>query len=546
MHVPGEAGPGTGHAVAIVGAALRFPGASDPASFFELTIAGRRMFRDLAGHAGGPAAASAIAASGGTASAGTRRRDRPRDGDRAAKAPLRAALLDDGTCAQGRDGDLPPGITARHVLAAETAADALADVPDAGRHVAPRRIGVFIAEIPEPGTADIHDWVRRQLGLLAGGHDAGPAAGRRDAPAGRNGGPKPATASVHDLIFGTIGLMGRRHPAAPVNGTSVHGADSRGADSHRTNSHGTTLRDAKLKAVGRDGAEASVPEPDGFHCSLRAVTAACEALNSGKYDLVLAGGVAKGVGSWSRGGPAPVPAPVPATEQVRVYDARPTGTFPGEGCGFVALVRAADARAAEVPCYAEIAGWHAAGPAASHQAELPGAYLRAGVDPADIQFLEGHGAATAADDLAELTTLLEVLGSRTGDAGHRCALGSVSANIGDARAAAGIAALLKAAFAMTADVIPPSTGCVRPNRLLRTDAVPFRFLDCPEQWPQTPVQFAAVNTLGTAPHPDAPRSGAVHVVLRRDRDQAHRPGRRRKPLVLPAAAAGTREASEPG
>ena len=257
---------------------------------------------------------------------------------------------------------------------------------------------------------------------------------------------------------------------------------------------------------------------------------------------MLAGGVAKGIGAWAR---EQLSAGT-AVEQVRVYDASPTGTLPGEGCGFVALVRAADARAAEVPCYAEIVGWHAASPAASQRAELPAAYLRAGVDPADIQFVEGHGAATAADDLAELSALLEVLGSRATGAGYRCALGSVSANIGDTRAAAGVAALLKAAFAMTADVIPPSTGCVRPNRLLRGDAVPFRFLERPEQWPQTPVQFAAVNTLGTAPHPDAPRSGAVHVVLRRDRDLAHRPGRRRKPVVLPAAAAGASPASGPG
>ena len=480
MHDPGEAGPGTGHAVAIVGAALRFPGASDPSSFFELTLAGRRMFRD------------------------------------------RAAQLDDEPAVRGSGDELPRGITVRHTLAAETAADALADVPDAGRAVAPERIGIFIAETPEPGTADVHDWVRGQLGLLAGGHGAGTASpgGRRDALAGRGGGPKPAGASVHDLIFGTIGLVGRRQPA-PGNGAK---------------SPGISLRSTTLKAAGRDGAEAGVAAPDGFRCSLRAITAACEALNSGEFDLVLAGGVATGAGATA--GERPGNGTAPAVEQVRVYDASPTGTLPGEGCGFVALVRAADARAAEVPCYAEIVGWHAAGPAASQRAELTAAYLRAGVDPADIQFVEGHGAATAADDLAELSALIEVLGSRTTDAGRRCALGSVSANIGDTRAAAGVAALLKAAFAMTADVIPPSTGCVSPNRLLRGDAVPFRFLAGPEQWPQTPVQFAAVNTLGTAPHPDAPRSGAVHVMLRRDRDPAHRPGRRRKPVVLPVAAAG--------
>jgi enediyne polyketide synthase len=202
----------------------------------------------------------------------------------------------------------------------------------------------------------------------------------------------------------------------------------------------------------------------------------------------------------------------------------------------VALRRAADATAARVPAYADIIGWHAAPPGeAPHAAALPVAYARAGIDPADIQFVEGHGAATADDDLAELTALLEVLGTRKAGARHRCALGSVAANIGDTRAAAGIAALLKTAFAMTADIIPPSTGCVRPNRLVRGGNGPFRFPPAPELWPQTPVQLAAVNTLGTAPYPDAPRSGPVHVVLRRERDPAQRPGRRRKPAVFAVA-----------
>ena len=89
---------------------------------------------------------------------------------------------------------------------------------------------------------------------------------------------------------------------------------------------------------------------------------------------------------------------------------------------------------------------------------------------------------------------------------------------------------------MTADVIPPSTGCVRPNRLLRGKGAPFRLPSVPEQWPQTLVQLAAVNTLGTAPYPDAPRSGPVHVVLRRERNPALRPGRRRKPSLLAGTA----------
>jgi enediyne polyketide synthase len=478
MHVPDEANIGPGQSVAIIGAALRFPGASDPSSFHEITVAGRRMFRELAHPTG----------KGGLPDHGDQ-------GVRPAGRPSRlAALLDDAAPRFGRDDALTGGITACHVLAAETAAAALADVPPAGRAVATERIGVFIADIPEPGTADVRDWVDRHLGMLTADDGAGSRAGSRDVQAGGNGAPKPAGAILHDLLLGTIGVVRANHGVTSVKATAV--GNGRG--------------------------------PGGLHCSLRAVTAACEALNSGQFDLVLAGGVAKGVDSWMHGH-----IPAAADDQVRVYDASPTGSLPGEGCGIVALARSADAQVAGVPAYAEIAGWHYADPATPQRAVLPAAYLRAGIDPADIQFVEGHGAATATDDLAELSALLEVLGPH-GDASHRCALGSVSANIGDTRAAAGVAALLKTAFAMTADVIPPSTGCVRPNPLLR-GATPFRLPAAPEQWPQTPVQLAAVNTLGTAAHPDEPRSGPVHVVLRRERDLTRRPGRRRKPCLLPTA-----------
>jgi enediyne polyketide synthase len=481
MHVPDEVNAGPVQAAAIVGAALRFPGASDPSGFHELTVSGRRMFRPTA--------------TGGQ----PRVTDR---GDQAARGhSALAARLDDEARGFGRDDDLTGGITARHVLAAETAAAALADIPPVGRAVAPERIGVFIADIPEPGTADVRAWVHQQLQVLTPGTQAVPRARRRDSLVRRAPVPRPAGAGIHEFFLGAIGAV---RPA----------------------------RDAALNGVVNGTTVINGPVPGGLHCSLRAVAEACEALNAGAFDLVLAGGVAIGTGGWPRG---------PAgggwgDEHIRVYDLSPTGPLPGEGCGIVALTRAADARVREVPAYAEIAGWHYASDGVPEQAVLPAAYLRAAIDPADIQFVEGHGAATAAEDQAELSALLAVLGPRADSAGNRCALGSVSANIGDTGAAAGVAALLKTAFAMTADVLPPSTGCVRPNRLLSGDTAPFRLPPAPELWPQTPVQLAAVNTLGTAPSPDAPRSGPAHLVLRRARDLTRRPGRHRKPspLISPA------------
>lgn len=504
MHVPDQATAEPGQPVAITGAALRFPGASDPWSFHQITVAGRQMFRELA-----------LASD-----------DKERSRGAAARRPPLAALLDDEFRGLGRDDELTGGITDRHVLAAETAAAALADVPPVGRRVAPGRIGVFFADIPEPGTADVGSWVRRQLRTRAAGDHGTAAAG---GPEGASRGSRLARATLEDLVLGAADVMGSVHGGVTGPGAGRTAGAGLGAGT------GAAVNGAVLNGSSLSGA-AVLPgtAPSGPHCSLRAVAAACEALNSGQFDLVLAGGVAKGVGSWTgRRGPA-----ASATGPVRVYDASPTGALPGEGCGVVVLMRAADARAAGVPAYAEIAGWHYAGPATAQRAVLAEAYLRAGIDPADIQLVEGHGAATAADDLAELSALAEVLGQRAGGASARCALGSVAANIGDTQAAAGVAALLKAAFAMTADIIPPATGCVRPNKLLRGAGTPFRLPAAAEQWPQTPVQLAAVNSLGTAPYPDAPRSGPVHVVLRREREPARRPGRRRKSAPLPASAEG--------
>ena len=488
MHVPDEVLTGGGQPVAITGAALRFPGAFDPSSFHELTVAGRQMFRALDPGPPGPAVLIA-----GPPGAPTRRR------------PPMAALLD-AVPGLGRDDELTGGVTARHVLAAETAATALADVPAAGRAVVSGRIGVFFADLPELGTADVAGWVRRQLGLRV--TDVVPAANGRET-AGALRGARPGQPSLPDLILDAI-------DAAGIGGSGT----GKGAATGQEPAPGAAA--AQGTGLG------------GLSCSLRAVTAACEALNAGQFDLVLAGGVAKGVAGW-------LPPSTSASVPVRLYDTRPTGTPPGEGCGVVALMRAADAQAAGVPSYAEIAGWHYAEPGAPPRSVIPQAYRRAGIDPATVQLVEGHGAASTADDLAELTALLEVLAPRPGGPAGRCVLGSVAANIGDTRAAAGVAALLAAAFAMTADVIPPTAGCVRPHRLLRGEAVALRMPAAAEQWPQTAVQVAAVSSLGTAPHPDTPRSGPVHVVLRRERDTTHGPGRHRRPALTPPAAgtAGT-------
>jgi enediyne polyketide synthase len=114
--------------------------------------------------------------------------------------------------------------------------------------------------------------------------------------------------------------------------------------------------------------------------SLHAVAAAAGALQTGELDLAVAGGAELGLDPvWlalqDRAGAL-------GAGEMRVYAADPAGLLPGEGCGMVVLVRAADARAAGVPVYAEIAGWSTP-PADSERSGpvLLQAYQRAGLTP---------------------------------------------------------------------------------------------------------------------------------------------------------------------
>ena len=269
--------------------------------------------------------------------------------------------------------------------------------------------------------------------------------------------------------------------------------------------------------------------------SLHAVVAAAEALQAGELDLAVAGGAELGLdpvwlGRQARAGTL-------GTSQMHVYAADPAGLLPGEGCGVVVLARSADARAAGVRVYAEIAGW-AAG---TDSAPSPGgpalaqAYRQAGVDPADVQLIEGQGTGTAAADLAELTAFSQL---RRG-AGTVAALGAVAARIGYTGAAAGVASLIKTALAMAVGTIPPGTGCERPHPLIESGEARLRLPGPREPWPDETTgagrtRLAAVNSLGTAEVAATQgvtgpqETGWVHLVLRRDLSSDGWAGRRRR------------------
>lgn len=229
--------------------------------------------------------------------------------------------------------------------------------------------------------------------------------------------------------------------------------------------------------------------------SLLAVVDACSRLVDGSCDFALAGGVDLSLDPFELVGFAKAGAL--ARTAMRVYDERAEGFWPGEGCGVVALMRASDARSLGIPAYAEIAGWGVSsdGAGGMTRPERSGQMLavrraceRAGISPASVGLYEGHGTGTAVGDETELSALLAVR-----DSAGTAALGSIKANIGHTKAAAGAAGLIKAAMSIATGVLPPATACDRPHALLHDSSL--RILHTPEPWPDGD-RIAGVSAMG--------------------------------------------------
>ncbi|HKT00048.1 MAG TPA: polyketide synthase, partial [Rugosimonospora sp.] len=232
--------------------------------------------------------------------------------------------------------------------------------------------------------------------------------------------------------------------------------------------------------------------------SLLAVATAAGAVADGQLDVALAGGVDLSLDPFELVGFARLGAL--ARDEMRIFDRRPTGFLPGEGCGVVVLCRESYARRAGLTPYAYLLGWGTAsdGSGGLTRPELAGqrlalrrAYDRAGVAPEQVGLVEAHGTGTEVGDLAELGALLALRGPAAGLA----ALGSVKANIGHTKAAAGVAGLIKATLAVHHEVLPPTTGCAEPHPLLAGAGGTLRVLDEARPWEGT-QRYAGVSAFG--------------------------------------------------
>ncbi|MFJ5810428.1 SDR family NAD(P)-dependent oxidoreductase [Streptomyces sp. NPDC093093] len=239
--------------------------------------------------------------------------------------------------------------------------------------------------------------------------------------------------------------------------------------------------------------------------SLAALDLACRQLRDGDSDMVVCGGadVHNGINDYLMF--ASVRALSPGG-RCRPFDASADGIALGEGVGALVLKRLADAERDGDRVYAVIKavgassdgrslGLTAPRPEGQRRA-LERAYARAGVSPADVGLIEAHGTGTVVGDSTELSVLSEVFTASGAEPGS-CALGSVKSQIGHTKCAAGLAGLIKAAWAVHTGIRPPTAHLSTPNAAWRAEDGPFVFDTEARPW-AVPVErrIAGVSAFG--------------------------------------------------
>ncbi|WP_030107602.1 beta-ketoacyl synthase N-terminal-like domain-containing protein, partial [Actinoalloteichus caeruleus] len=268
--------------------------------------------------------------------------------------------------------------------------------------------------------------------------------------------------------------------------------------------------------------------------SLVAVSLGCSTLLAGEADLVLAGGVTVSLphrvgylyqeaGMSSRDG------------SCRAFDATATGTPVGSGVGVVALRRLEDALADGDRVHAVIRGWavnndgsdkvgFTAPGVAGQAAVVAEALAAAGLEPADLDYLEAHGTGTPLGDAAEISAIQQVFDTE----GVRLRIGSAKTNLGHLDRAAGVTGLIKTALALRHEEIPATLHLTTPNPQLARSGDRIRVVTDRQPWPRSSrPRRAGVSAFGMG-------GTNAHVVLEEPADTtptAPLPARRHQVLV---------------
>jgi 3-oxoacyl-[acyl-carrier-protein] synthase II len=202
----------------------------------------------------------------------------------------------------------------------------------------------------------------------------------------------------------------------------------------------------------------------------------------GDADVMVAGGTESPINRLSMAGFAACRALSTAfnddpTRASRPYDKRRDGFVMGEGAGVLVLEEYEHAKARGAKIHAEVVGYGLSGDAyhiTAPSEDGDGAYRcmtaalkRAGVTPAEIDYINAHGTSTMADGI-ELGAVERVLGNAAG----KVSMSSTKSCIGHLLGAAGAVEAIFSVLAIRDRVAPPTINLDNPSVETPIDLVP--------------------------------------------------------------------------